>query len=184
MASTERAGFEALYRANVRSVMAYVLTRTAKDEAPDVVSSTFLVAWRRFDDVPADALPWLIGVARRVLAEQSRSSSRRNAVTQRLAGEAATGRGWSADASEPVLLRGSIRSAFSKLRPEDRDILTLTAWQGLDTAQLAVSLGCSKAVASLRLHHARRRFGQFFENEQHETTPADRASVRPAREVS
>jgi RNA polymerase sigma-70 factor (ECF subfamily) len=39
--------------------------------APDVVAETFLVAWRRLDDVPADPLPWLYGVARRVLARLS-----------------------------------------------------------------------------------------------------------------
>jgi RNA polymerase sigma-70 factor, ECF subfamily len=70
--------FEALYRANVRSVLGYVLTRTSREDAQDVVSNTFSVAWRRFDAVPEDPLPWLIGVARRVLADR-RSEVRRNA---------------------------------------------------------------------------------------------------------
>ena len=40
----------------------------------------FLTAWRRFDRVPDDALPWLLGVARRVLANARRSAARRPAL--------------------------------------------------------------------------------------------------------
>ena len=50
------------------------------------MAETFLVAWRRLDDVPADALPWLYGVARRVLANQRRSADRGAALERRLAG--------------------------------------------------------------------------------------------------
>jgi RNA polymerase sigma-70 factor (ECF subfamily) len=73
--------FEVLYWAHVRRVMAYVLTPTSRANAPDVLSSAFLVAWRRFDKVPPDAFPWLVRVARRVLADQARSTSRRSACT-------------------------------------------------------------------------------------------------------
>ena len=69
--------FEVLYRETVRHVLVYALTRTSRENAHDVVSSTYLVAWRRFDEVPVDGLPWLIGVARRVLADQRRSQARR-----------------------------------------------------------------------------------------------------------
>ncbi len=53
------------------------------------MAETFLVAWRRLDDVPADALPWLYGVARRVLANERRSAGRRAALEQRVATTAA-----------------------------------------------------------------------------------------------
>ena len=48
MGQADRAQFEVLYRGNIRPLLAYVLTRTSRDNAHDVVSSTFLVAWRRF----------------------------------------------------------------------------------------------------------------------------------------
>jgi RNA polymerase sigma-70 factor, ECF subfamily len=186
MTSTDRTTFETLYRSNVRSVLAYVLTRTTRDSAPDVISSTFLVAWRRIDDVPADALPWLIGVARRVLAEQSRSQSRRSALERRVASEASTESRWSADVADQYALRGAVRAAFLGLRPLDRDVLTLVAWQGLNTEQLAVSLGCSRALASLRLHRARKRFGQLYADgqaEQAEGVRSQGAGVQTAKET-
>ena len=68
--------FEELFREHYRAVRGYALRRAPGDLAQDAVSETFLVAWRRLDDVPADALPWLYGVARRVLANQRRSIDR------------------------------------------------------------------------------------------------------------
>src|SRR5439155_83532 len=66
------------------AVFAYARRRATKDEADDVVSETFLVAWRRFDELPAEPLPWLIGTARKVLANRRRSDDRRDALVVRL----------------------------------------------------------------------------------------------------
>jgi RNA polymerase sigma-70 factor, ECF subfamily len=180
----DRAQFEVLYRQSVRPLLAYVLTRTSRDTAHDVVSSTFLVAWRRFDEVPSDAFPWLIGVARRVLADQWRAESRRTALGQRLVDDATTGTTAVDDIAESMVLRGSIRDALVRMRPQDREIVTLVAWQGFNTEQLATSLGCSKALASLRLHRARKRFAAFLDERiEEDPSPADRPFVRPAKEV-
>jgi RNA polymerase sigma-70 factor (ECF subfamily) len=73
---TRNEGFESLFRDHYAAVRGYALRRAPRDMAPDVVAETFLVAWRRLDDVPADALPWLYGVARRVLANARRSADR------------------------------------------------------------------------------------------------------------
>ena len=59
MESTRDGRFEALFRANYAAVRGYALRRARREEAQDVVAETFLVAWRRFDEVPVDALPWL-----------------------------------------------------------------------------------------------------------------------------
>jgi DNA-directed RNA polymerase specialized sigma24 family protein len=80
----EVARFEAIYREHFASVEAYARRRLST-RADDVVAETFLVAWRRFDQVPEDALPWLYGVARRVASDVRRSSARQVAVVERLA---------------------------------------------------------------------------------------------------
>lgn len=79
--------FEAAFRAHVGSVRAYALRRTAPEDASDVVAETFAVAWRRWADAPADPLPWLLGIARRVLANARRTSSRASRVATRVAAE-------------------------------------------------------------------------------------------------
>jgi RNA polymerase sigma-70 factor (ECF subfamily) len=174
---------EALYREDIRPLLAYALTRTGRENAHDVVSSTFLVAWRRLDDVPEDALPWLIGVARRVLTDQWRSEARRTALGQRLGDDTATSYSSIDDVAESMVLRGSIRDALTKLRPKDREVIMLVAWQGFSTEQLAVALGCSKALTSLRLHRARSRFAKFLEATADTPVQLSQQLFRPAKEV-
>jgi RNA polymerase sigma-70 factor (ECF subfamily) len=178
----DRSRFEDLYRETVRRLFAYVLTRTHRDNASDVVSSTYLVAWRRFEDVPADALPWLIGVARRVLADQRRSEARQRAVGQRLGEEPSPAWDLGSGVVESLALRSSIRDALARMRPEDRDIVILAAWHGFGTEQLAVSLGCSKSLASVRLHRARRRFARHMKA-QDDPIRTGQPLIQPAKEV-
>jgi len=48
-------------------VLAYALRHVDPDSAQDALSETFLVAWRRLSDVPANPLPWLLVVARNTI---------------------------------------------------------------------------------------------------------------------
>ena len=68
--------FERLFRSEADAVRSYALRRADPADADDVVAETFLVAWRRFDDMPSDPRPWLLSVARRVLANRRRSVQR------------------------------------------------------------------------------------------------------------
>lgn len=179
----DRERFEVLYRGNVRSLLAYVLTRTTIDNAHDVVSSVFLVAWRRLDEVPSEALPWLIGVARRVLADQWRSETRQRSLGRRLANQTVSSSNDVDDVADSMVMRGSIGNALKRLRPEDREIVILVAWHGFSTEQLAASLGCPKPLASLRLHRARRRFASFLEEQREDPSPAEGDPIRPEWEV-
>ena len=73
-----------LYRDQGRAVLAYALRRVGDPEdAADVVAETFLVAWRRIDAVPDHELPWLFGVARKVIANQRRGERRLASLTHR-----------------------------------------------------------------------------------------------------
>ena len=92
--------FELLYAKFAPAVKAYVLRRAAASTADDVVAEVFVVCWRRFEEVPVDPLPWLLGVARRVLSTQRRGERRRGALHERLAGQAGEGMG---DGSEDLV---------------------------------------------------------------------------------
>jgi RNA polymerase sigma-70 factor (ECF subfamily) len=56
-------------------------------------------------------------------------------------------------------------AALKQLRPDDREILRLVAWEGLTNAELAVALRCSQNAVSIRLHRARRRLVEQLEKE-------------------
>jgi RNA polymerase sigma-70 factor (ECF subfamily) len=86
-----RLRFELLYAKHAPAVKAYVLRRAEASTADDVVAEVFVVCWRRFEEVPVDPLPWLLGVARRVLSTQRRGERRRGALHERLAGQVGGG---------------------------------------------------------------------------------------------
>jgi RNA polymerase sigma-70 factor (ECF subfamily) len=46
---------------------------------------------------------------------------------------------------------------LERLRPDDRELLMLIAWEGLSPTDAAASLGVSMAALSVRLHRARQR---------------------------
>src|SRR5690242_7696704 len=82
---------DALFAAHHDAVWRYAVRRVGEAGAEDVVAETFLVAWRRLDAVPAHELPWLLGVARKVIANQRRAQRRRANLTERIGRELALG---------------------------------------------------------------------------------------------
>jgi len=145
--------FRSIYEAHAGSVLSYALRRVdSPDEAKDVVSETFLVAWRRLDDVPEPPLPWLLGTARRVLANQRRAAGNRAGLVAKLSREAESGA-----TAEPADERARrVRDAMSRLPETYRESLALIYWEGLSTAEAARVVGCSRAAMLVRLHRARR----------------------------
>jgi RNA polymerase sigma factor (sigma-70 family) len=158
MEPTRSERFEGLFRENYARVRAYALRRAQADAAQDVVAETFLVAWRRLDDVPEDALPWLYGVARRVLANRRRSAGRGAALERRLAFAAPPA--GSGDPAESVGDAEIVRAALARLSDRDREALMLVAWHGLTGARAARAAGCTRAAFAVRLHRARARLAR------------------------
>src|SRR4051812_50124887 len=73
-----------MFRQHYDEVLRYALARADSEVAKDAVADTFVVAWRRNANVPERALPWLLAVTRRTLADQHRSLRRRASVSERL----------------------------------------------------------------------------------------------------
>jgi RNA polymerase sigma factor (sigma-70 family) len=181
----ERQGrFELLYHRHAGQVYAYARRRCGADDAPEVVADTFLVAWRRLDDVPADALPWLFVVARNVIANHRRSAGRRKALQARLEGSRPSA---SEDPVPAIDARIDVWRALDRLPPAQREALLLVAWERLDVPRGAEAAGCSRATFSVRLHRARRRLmkelrsaGQFMEED--DPGPAESGPARAVPE--
>ena len=149
---------DSLWQDHAPAVLRYARRRVFDAEVDEVVAETFVVAWRRIEDVPEFALPWLLGVARGVSANVRRAARRRDDLTQRLVAQP---EGFTAmpdvrsDADED--LPAAITLALHRLSAKDRELLTLMAWDGLDRDQAAEALGCSRGTLAVRLHRARRR---------------------------
>jgi RNA polymerase sigma-70 factor (ECF subfamily) len=152
-ANDRGAQFDALFAAHFPAVRAYVVRRSGVAPVDDVLSETFLVAWRRLDAVPEDALPWLLGVARRVLANQRRGETRRAALIGRLAETLPRSR----VVEPPGDVFDSLGEAIAGLAASEREALLLVAWEGLEPRRAARVVGCTPTALRARLYRARRR---------------------------
>lgn len=162
--TTPEERFTAVFARCHRPVLAYAARRVDEPaDAADIVAETFLVAWRRLDALPAgDAeLPWLYGVARRVLANQLRGRRRRHALAQRLRDELDAH--YVPEPRPPEAAR--LAGALARLGGDDRELLRLVAWEGLDNAQLAAALGLRPGTVRVRLHRARTRLAHALAEE-------------------
>ncbi|MGH2877519.1 MAG: RNA polymerase sigma factor [Solirubrobacteraceae bacterium] len=148
-----RAAFERLFAAHYADVRRYALRRAPAASVEDVVAETFLVAWRRLEVVGEDPVPWLLGVARRVLANQLRAERRRGALTGRLR---AVGPERELAWEPPVRMGRELGLAIASLSAREREALLLVAWEGLEPARAARVAGCTPAAFRVRLHRARR----------------------------
>ena len=125
--------FEELYMAHYPAIATYVRRRASPDDIADVIAETFTTAWRRLDDIPRreeEARLWLYGVARRVLANHFRAEERRTALAARLREEAAS---WAV----PDRTHDPAYQAFQRLSDDDRELLSLVAWEGLSGPEIA-----------------------------------------------
>jgi RNA polymerase sigma-70 factor, ECF subfamily len=159
--------FRRLFDISYRPLLAYALRRGASPaDAEDVVAETLLVAWRRRDEVPGDAeaLPWLYGVARRVLANQRRGRVRRQRLERLLGRPPAVGELVEEEAQLAEEAR-MVLATSRRLSTADQEVLRLAAWEGLSHRQIALSLGCSDNAAALRLHRARLRLREALVKE-------------------
>jgi RNA polymerase sigma-70 factor (ECF subfamily) len=156
-----QAQFERLYRAYADRVHAYALRRTSPSVADDVVAEVFLVVWRRLDRVPGEPLPWLLGVARRVVANHRRSDSRAAALHERLA----DGRPTAEPAVVSTEVDDRVQRALAGLGERDRELLLLIAWEGLRVNEAAQALGVRSGTLAVRLHRARERLARALAEE-------------------
>ncbi|WP_232323882.1 RNA polymerase sigma factor [Catenuloplanes japonicus] len=118
------------------------------EAAGELAQDVFVITWRRRAEVPAAPLPWLYGVARRVLANRRRADTHVPVPVAHV-----PDRGFQ---NEPAAVL-DLRAALATLPEPDQEILRLIGWEELSVGEAATVLGCSRTAAGVRLHRARRR---------------------------
>jgi RNA polymerase sigma-70 factor (ECF subfamily) len=171
--NTDRDRFEQLFRSYHAAVHSFTRRRMASEAVEDVVSETFLVAWRRLGDVPDEPLAWLLSVARNVIATKLRGDARRLRLQARAQAE------YQLPAAEPLpghADTGLITAALGRLNEADREALTLIAWDGLTPSQAAAVLDIPVNRFRVRLHRAGRRLRWALEVESEGASPSGESS--------
>jgi RNA polymerase sigma factor (sigma-70 family) len=149
--------------------------------AEDVVSLTFLEAWRlraTIDPVGESLQPWLLGIAVNVCRNLARASRRHQAAVSRIPPPPAV-----PDFAEELAGRlddaaqlHQIAEALSALRRGEREVIALCVWSGLDYTTAAGALGVPVGTVRSRLSRARRRLRKLV--------PADREPAGEREQVT
>lgn len=178
MRATEDADSErlaALFGKYSARVFGYARRQVEIDVAEEIVSETFLIAWRKLRELPADELPCLLGIARRVIANHRRKLARYDRLTDELA---VLHRVLPAAPAldESVVDRSAFLHALESLSALEREALLLTGLDGLSDVQAACVCGCSARTFRVRLHRARKRLDSELEDSDRRSDP-ERGSV-------
>jgi RNA polymerase sigma-70 factor (ECF subfamily) len=159
-------GFSELVDAHHAALYAFTRRRLAdRDSVEDVLADTFLVAWRRRDEIPDPPLPWLYGVCLRTISTHRRSARRRTRLWSRLASQPHE---LARDPADLHAERSQIDRAFARLSEREREVLRLVAWEGLSSAEAATALGVTPSAFRVRLHRARRALAKHLATDGHE----------------
>ncbi len=143
--------FDAFYRANYEPVLRYVSRRIGDPEtAKEVTAECFVTAWRKFDAADPFPLAWLYRTARNHLGNAYQKRDRERLLLETIRNEASI----RADADEQLL----VAEALSALTEVEREALSLTYWEQMTAAEVALVLGCSESAAWKRISRARIAF--------------------------
>ncbi|MFE2843169.1 RNA polymerase sigma factor [Streptomyces scopuliridis] len=165
------AAFGQLFEEYSRIVYRYAVRVTGNwATAEDVVSLTFLEAWRLREKVHAEGeslSPWLLGIATNVMRNIVRTARRHDLALARLpepeaVPDFAEGLADRLADSEELAAAGV---AVGELRRAEREVFTLCVWEGLDHAAAAEALGVAVGTVRSRLSRARVRLRKLTEAE-------------------
>ncbi|HSL25268.1 MAG TPA: sigma-70 family RNA polymerase sigma factor [Acidimicrobiia bacterium] len=163
--------FGLFFRRHVAPVTLYGVRRCSDPEdVADLVAETFLVALQasgRYVPENDTALPWLFGIARRVLAKQRR----RRAGTRRLLIKATNTQLLFTSSEEDAVAAAidaarqapALEAALAALSASEREVVELVAYDGLSPSEVAGMLNLSPNAARLRLSRARRHMRQMLD---------------------
>lgn len=140
-----------------RALVRYGLRRLEEPaDVDDLVADTFVAAWRRLDSAPERSVElfWLYGIARRVLANQTRGRTRSLRLEVRLAAERQI------DNDEPRFDESDLAAlmrALARLSPDEREVVELAYWERLSYREIGLVVDCSEKNAGVRLSRARNK---------------------------
>jgi RNA polymerase sigma-70 factor (ECF subfamily) len=167
----DQSAFGEIFDEHAGALHAYA-ARTLGDRtaAEDVVSLTFLEAWRLRGKLREDGdsvRPWLFGIATNVLRNTNRAARRHRAALGRMPARETV-----PDFADELAVRldadaelAAAGRALARLRRGEREVVQLCVWSGLDYASAAEALGVPVGTVRSRLSRARARLRELAAKE-------------------
>jgi RNA polymerase sigma factor (sigma-70 family) len=145
--------FTEMYRSHYPDLLRFVRRRAHPLVVDDIVGETFLAAWRRRRELPADPRPWLFRTARNAMSNASRGTNRQLAVAVKIA---ENDLGQHLPGFSGVDDRLDLVAAWRAMAPADQEVLALHVWEDLSARDAAAVLGCTRSAYAMRLTRAKR----------------------------
>jgi RNA polymerase sigma-70 factor, ECF subfamily len=145
------ADFATVYSEHLPAISRYLSRRVERDSVEDLAADVFAVAWRKRESVSAgEELPWLYRIAANLVANHRRkqAASVSFVASLRPADSAPA-------ADEIVIADQQLAAAWKQLKPRDREVLALSAFEELSPTEIATVLRVTPNAVSIRLHRAR-----------------------------
>ncbi|MEV4317208.1 RNA polymerase sigma factor [Actinocrispum sp. NPDC049592] len=158
-----RAVFARLFELHAGPMRGYLAGRVGADTADDLVAETFVVAYRRrasYDRHQAEIRGWLYGIASNLLRNHVRQEIRGYQLTARAGADRPVTDGLDTAVAERVDAAARMRllaGHLASLSEQERDVLLLTSWAGLEPAEVAVALDVPASTVRSRLHRVRQK---------------------------
>lgn len=144
--------FEELYRSSRDDVYAYVsgLLRD-RHAAEDVTAAAFERAYRkhdRYDPRRGEPRAWVFGIARNAALDELRRRGRQAEMTTEPVADTPSPE----DLADQGIRRTIVASAFERLTPGERELISLKFFAGLSNTEIAQVVGLSESNAGTKLH--------------------------------
>ena len=157
------AAFARLFDTHARALHGYLAGRVGVDIADDLVAETFLVALRRrasYDPAQAPVRGWLYGIATNLARNHIRTEIRGYRASARVHALREAGIDHDAQTVDRLDAQRHTRvlaDGLASLNEQERDVLLLTSWAGLEPIEVAAALGVPASTVRSRLHRVRQK---------------------------
>ncbi|MGA8787730.1 MAG: RNA polymerase sigma factor [Paenarthrobacter sp.] len=157
--------FLAAHAACHDKVYRYFRRRTeGASTAEDLTADVFRIAWEKSRQDQELSVLVVFGIARNVLRNHYRSTVRSQNLTQQLERQRTAELG-SDD--------GVVREALDRLKPEEREVLLLTYWDGFSSAEVSDLLNVTATAVRMRLHRARKELSNLLRTDHFTEDPSN-----------
>jgi RNA polymerase sigma-70 factor (ECF subfamily) len=153
--------FNDLFRSYLSETSRFIARRTKAEDVEDLAADLFALAWQKRDSIPKGLeLPWLYKSARYLISNHNRKQQGRTSILATLQEPQ------SAPSAESIALADlELADAWKALSTNEKEILSLWAFEGLEPKQLAVALEKSENACAIALSRAKSKLTQLLNSE-------------------
>jgi RNA polymerase sigma-70 factor (ECF subfamily) len=154
--------FNDLFRSYLSETSRFIARRTKAEDVEDLAADLFALAWQKRDSIPKGLeLPWLYKSARYLISNHNRKQQGRTSILATLQEPQ------SAPSAESIALADlELAEAWKTLSTNEKEILSLWAFEGLEPKQLAVALEKSENACAIALSRAKSKLTQLLNSEK------------------